>query len=85
LFSRPRETQSHIKRRDLVKHEQQIETWIAAIKDLIAEYPAVHALRLIVNVDDTAWRTFPRGLLTSASVGAGGMTLRLDENENEKE
>jgi hypothetical protein len=73
----------HVKRRDPVGDEQRVEEWIQNMKELIAQYAQIDALDLIVNSDETAWRTFPSGMLTWAPVGADGVAVRLKGNEKE--
>ena len=69
---------AHIKRRPAVS-EDGIKQWKERIKKLLREQPKDH----IINVDETAWFFYPKGLLTWANKGSSDISIQIGGNDKE--
>ena len=69
---------THLKRRPNIKDED-LKKWKLRIKKLMTEV----SKDLIVNVDETAWFFYPRGLLTWATKGSSNVSISIGGNEKE--
>ena len=68
----------HLKRRPNIE-EENILQWKQKIKSLLKEVPKDH----IVNVDETAWFFYPRGLLTWAEKGSSNVSVTIGGSDKE--
>ena len=69
---------AHLKRRPPV-NEEELKLWKSKIRDLLKTVPKDH----IVNVDETAWFFYPKGLLTWAEKGSSNIALSIGGSDKE--
>jgi hypothetical protein len=69
----------HYKRRPIVVDHERNERWIAEIAQLIRSVDPDR----IVNIDETSWLLWPRGLLTWADTGSTSVQVRIQGDEKE--
>ena len=69
---------AHMKRRPNI-NEEDLKFWKSRIKELLNTVPKDH----IVNVDETAWFLYPKGLLTWATKGDSNISLSISGSEKE--
>lgn len=69
---------AHLKRRPNVSDED-IEMWKSKIKELLRTVPKDR----IINVDETAWFFYPKGLLTWATKGASNISIAMGGNDKD--
>ena len=68
----------HLKRRPVVSDED-LNAWKEKIKNLLKTVPKDH----IVNVDETAWFFYPKGLLTWATKGSTDISSTIGGSDKE--
>ena len=69
---------THLKRRPAIK-DDDIRKWKRKIRALLKTVPKDN----IVNVDETSWLFYPRGLLTWAEKGSSNVSISVDGNEKD--
>ena len=69
---------SHLKRRPNIK-EEDLQIWKHRIEELLKNVPKDH----IVNVDETAWFFYPKGLLTWATKGSTDITISINGSDKD--
>ena len=68
----------HAKRRPAAS-EEEIKEWKKRIKNLLQKVNKDH----ILNVDETSWFFYPKGLLTWAQKGAKNVSFQIDGNDKD--
>ena len=69
---------THLKRRPVV-NDDDIRKWRRKIKNIMNTVPKDR----IVNVDETAWLFYPRGLLTWANKGSSNVSISIEGSEKD--
>lgn len=68
----------HLKRRPTV-NDDELRMWKRKIRDIIKNNPGER----VVNVDETAWFFYPRGLLTWATKGESNISISISGSDKD--
>ena len=69
---------THLKRRPNID-DSDLEKWKSKIRNLLRETPKDR----VVNVDETAWFFYPKGLLTWAIKGSSDISVNINGNDKD--